>query len=54
VLTGRNRWVCKYLTRIPATIKQFEKYLIPIMEERWAQEKELGEAWNDKKPVRFR
>ncbi|KZO94408.1 cytochrome P450 [Calocera viscosa TUFC12733] len=44
--------VLRYLTRIPSTIKEFAKYIIPIIEERQRQEV-LGDGWNDKKPFDF-
>ncbi|EJT96541.1 cytochrome P450 [Dacryopinax primogenitus] len=45
--------VMKYLTRIPATIAEFEKRFIPIIEERLHQEETLRELWHDKKPFDF-
>ncbi|KZT50828.1 cytochrome P450 [Calocera cornea HHB12733] len=45
--------VGRYFTPAPAAIRGFEKYLIPIIEERKKQEAELGEAWNEKKPFDF-
>jgi len=45
--------VAKYLTPAPAAIKGFEEYVLPIIMERRRLEKELGPAWEEKKPFDF-
>ncbi|KZT50825.1 cytochrome P450 [Calocera cornea HHB12733] len=43
--------VGRYISAAPKAIRGVEKYLVPMIEERWAQERELGDAWNEKKPA---
>ncbi|KZO94401.1 cytochrome P450 [Calocera viscosa TUFC12733] len=45
--------VARYVSPAPKAIKGFEKYMVPIIEERWRLERELGDAWADKKPNDF-
>ncbi|KZO94405.1 cytochrome P450 [Calocera viscosa TUFC12733] len=42
--------VGRYFTAAPKATRGVEKYLVPVIEERWAKERELGEAWNEQKP----
>jgi len=44
--------VARYMTPAPAAIKGFDKYIVPIIEERRKMEQELGPVvWKEKKPV---
>ncbi|EJT96540.1 cytochrome P450 [Dacryopinax primogenitus] len=45
--------VARWLSAAPAATKGFERFLLPVIEERIRKEEELGESWNDQKPFDF-
>ncbi|KZT50822.1 cytochrome P450 [Calocera cornea HHB12733] len=43
--------VGRYFSAAPKAIRGVEKYIVPMIEERWRQERELGDVWNERKPA---
>ncbi|KZT50826.1 cytochrome P450 [Calocera cornea HHB12733] len=43
----------RYLSAAPAATRAFEKFILPIIEERLGQEAKLGKAWEESKPFDF-
>jgi len=45
--------VGQWFSAAPKAVKGFETYLVPVIEERWRLEREMGNVWDEKKPVGF-